>query len=210
MIVGRPRSSQAHEAILDAAIEEFAAHGRSGMTIEQVAARSGVARSTVYRRWKNIDELCLEALQHLQEPVPPPPGRSVREDLTFLLCNLRHLLTETRVGRLIPELAAEAARRPDLSRTYWAQYLARDRSPFADVLRRGIAEGLLRSDLDLELAVDLLTGPVFKRALWQLDTPDADLEAIIDSVLAGLAAPAATSARSPSARKNSARQHSRP
>ena len=82
-----------------------------------------------------------------------------------------------------------AARRPDLSRTYWAQYLARDRGPFADVLRRGIDEGLLRPDLDLELVVDLITGAVFKRALWQLDTPDADLAAIVDTVLAGLVAP---------------------
>ena len=170
-------------------MEEFATHGRSGMTIEKVAARAGVARSTVYRRWKNIDDLCLEALQHLHEPLPPPPGRSVHEDLTFLLGYVRHLLTDTRFGLLIPQLAAEAARRPDLSRTYWAQYLARDRGPFADVLRRGIDEGLLRPDLDLELVVDLITGAVFKRALWQLDTPDADLAAIVDTVLAGLVAP---------------------
>jgi len=184
---GRPRSSRAHEAILDAALEEFVERGLAGMTIERVALRAGVARSTIYRRWTGLEQLCLEALEHLREPTPTPPGNDVREDLIFLLRSLHRILTETRLGRLIPQLAAEAAHRPDLSHTYWTDYLARGNGPFGDVLRRGIEQGKLRADLDVELVIDLLTGVLFKRALWQLTATDEEISEIVDTVLAGLA-----------------------
>ena len=184
---GRPRSTRAHEAILLAAVDEWAEHSLAGMTIERVAARAGVARTTVYRRWSSLPELCMDALNHLREPFPAPRGESVPDDLELLLRALRHLLTESRLGRLIPQLAVEASRHPDLSLTYWNEYLVRGSSTLADVLRRGVTEGLIRPDLDVELTVDLLTGPLFKRSLWQLPTSDDDLRATIDTVLKGLA-----------------------
>jgi AcrR family transcriptional regulator len=183
---GRPRSVHAHEAILEAAIDEWAEHSLAGMTIERVAARAGVARTTVYRRWSSLAQLCMEALDHLREPFPTPAGDSVPDDLMLLLRALRHLLTESKLGRLVPQLAVEASRHPDLSLTYWNEYLIRGSSAFADVLRRGVQEGLIRPDLDVELAVDLLTGPLFKRSIWQLPTSDDDLQTTVDVVLAGL------------------------
>jgi AcrR family transcriptional regulator len=184
---GRPRSARAHEAILQAAVDELIEHGFSATTIEGIAARAGVARTTVYRHWSSLPQLCMDALEHLREPLPPPPSRSLPEDLVFLLQALRHLLTATRIGQLVPHLAAEARLHPDLSRTYWNDYLARGSSAFAVVLRRGVAQSLIRPDLDVELVIDLLTGPLFKRCLWQLETSDQDLTTIVDTVLAGLA-----------------------
>ena len=184
---GRPRSARAHEAILQAAVDELIERGFSATTIEGIAARAGVARTTVYRHWSILPQLCMDALEHLHEPLPPPPCRSLPEDLVFLLQALRHLLTATRIGQLVPQLAAEARLHPDLSRTYWNDYLARGSSAFAVVLHRGVAQSLIRPDLDVELVIDLLTGPLFKRCLWQLETSDQDLTAIVDTVLAGLA-----------------------
>jgi len=184
---GRPRSNEAHLAVLQAAVEEWTDRGFAGMTIERVAARAGVARTTVYRHWSSLAELCMEALDRLREPFPTPAGENIHEDLLLLLRALRHMLTESRLGRLIPQLALEASRHPDISLTYWNEHLIRGSSTLAGVLRRGVAEGLIRPDLDLELAVDLLTGPLFKRSIWQLPTSDADLQATIDTVLAGLA-----------------------
>jgi AcrR family transcriptional regulator len=186
--VGRPRSRQADEAILRAAVDQWAERSFSGMTMEGVAARAGVARSTVYRRWSSLEELCLEALNQLREPFPTPPGDDLRDDLLVLLRALRHQLTDSRLSRLIPHLAVEASRRPDLSLRFWNDFIARGSSVLADVLRRGIDDGSLRPDLDVELAVDLLSGPVFKRSLWQLPTSDADLRTTIEVVLTGLAA----------------------
>jgi AcrR family transcriptional regulator len=184
---GRPRSTRAHEAILEATIEEWAEHSFAGMTIEGVAARAGVARTTVYRRWSSLAALAMDALNHIREHLPTPPGETVRDDLLVLLTALRHLLTRSRTARLIPQLVAEASRRPDLSLTYWNEHLARGTSAFGDVLRRGMAEGSVRPDVDVELAIDLLTGPLFKRSIWQLPTSDDDLTCTIDIVLAGLA-----------------------
>jgi len=188
---GRPRSSRAHEAILRAALEEWAEHSLAGMTIEGVATRAGVARTTIYRRWSNLTDLCLDALGHLHEPFPVPPGDSVAGDLLVLLRALRHLLTESRLARLIPQLVVEASRRPDLSLTYWNEHLMRGSSILGDVLRRGVADGSVRPDLDVELVIDLLTGPLFKRSIWQLPTSDEDLVRTIEIVLAGLAPGAA-------------------
>ena len=184
---GRPRSARAHEAILDAAVDELIEHGFSATTIEGIAARAGVARTTVYRHWSSLPQLCMDALEHLREPLPPPSYRSLPEDLVFLLQALRHVLTATLIGQLVPQLAAEARLHPDLSRTYWNDYLARGSSAFAVVLHHGVAQSLIRPDLDVELVIDLLTGPLFKRCLWQLETSDQDLTAIVDTVLAGLA-----------------------
>lgn len=156
------------------------------MAIERVAARAGVARSTIYRRWSDTAALCMEALEHLRAPLPTPPGDSVREDLIFLMRALHQILTQTRIGGLIPQLAAEASRRPDLSYTYWTDYLARGSSPFGHTLRRGIAQGQLRGDLGVELVIDLLTGALFKRSLWQLATTEQEICDIVDTVLAGL------------------------
>lgn len=183
---GRPRSTEADEAILRAVVDEWAENSLSGMTIEAVAARAGVARTTVYRRWSSLTELCMAALEQLRQPLPVPPGVSVPEDLLILLQALRYLLTESRLARLLPRLVVEASRHPELSLTYWNDYLARGSSVMADVLRRGVGEGLIRPDLDVELVIDLLTGPLFKRSIWQLPTSDDDLRATIHTVLAGL------------------------
>jgi len=187
---GRPRSAGAHEAILRATIEEWTERSFSGLTIEGIAARAGVARTTVYRRWSTLEQLCMDALDDLREPLPEPlPGGAVAGDLLLMLQSLRRLLTESRIGRLVPQLVVEASRRPDLSLTYWNDYLARGSSAFAEVLRRGVREGLVRPDLDVELAVDLFTGPLFKRSIWQLPTSDDDLRATVAVILAGLAPP---------------------
>ena len=103
---GRPRSARAHEAILVAAVDELIEHGFSGTTIERIAAGAGVARTTVYRHWSSLSELCMDALERLREPLPLPPGRTLSGDLVFLLQSLRRLLTATRLGQLVPQLAA--------------------------------------------------------------------------------------------------------
>jgi len=128
----------------------------------------------------------MDPLECLREPLPPPTCRSLPEDPVSLLRALRYLLTATRIGQLVPHLAAEARLHPELSQTYWNDYLARDSSAFAVVLRCGVAQTLIRPDLDVELVIDLLTGPLFKRCLWQLETSGQDLAAIVDTVFTGL------------------------
>jgi AcrR family transcriptional regulator len=82
---GRPRSEQADQAIIDAALEVFAESGPHGLGIEQVAARAGVGKATIYRRWPGKEDLLLDAIGALHMPLPQPQGRSVRADLAALV-----------------------------------------------------------------------------------------------------------------------------
>src|SRR5215468_11607735 len=82
---GRPRSEEADRAIIGAALDMFAESGAEGLCMEQVAARAGVGKATIYRRWPGKEDLLLDALAALKTPLPEPAGRSVREDLVAVL-----------------------------------------------------------------------------------------------------------------------------
>src|SRR5215472_3964049 len=86
---GRPRSEQADRAIIEAALDLFAESGPEGLCIERVAARAGVGKATIYRRWPGKEDLLLDALAALTVPLPAPKGVSVREDLAALVDAMR-------------------------------------------------------------------------------------------------------------------------
>jgi AcrR family transcriptional regulator len=185
---GRPRSSKIDAAILTAALDEFVEVGRLGMTIERIAARAGVARSTVYRRWSSIEELAHDALDSVREAAPPPPGGSVRDDLVFMLEYSRHIITATRFGQLLPQLAVEARRDPEEARLYQTSRIGRDRALLAGVMLRGIDEGVIRADIDIDLVLDALVAVIEHRSFWALaPVSSAQLAELVDIVLAGIA-----------------------
>src|ERR1700755_2004368 len=83
---GRPRNAQADEAILEAVLELLSAgHSAAAISIEAVAAKAGVGKATIYRRWPNKEALLIDAVQAMKGPLPEPAGRSVREDLLMLV-----------------------------------------------------------------------------------------------------------------------------
>src|SRR5205085_12543063 len=86
---GRPRSLVADRAIVEAVLEELIESGIDGLSLEQVAARAGVAKATIYRRWANKEALVLDALTTVDEPLPDLPGTSVRDDLVVLVDSIR-------------------------------------------------------------------------------------------------------------------------
>src|SRR5262245_22575212 len=81
---GRPRSAQAERAIIEATLDLLAEVGIGGLSIEHVAARAGVGKATIYRRWANKDALIIDAAASLKSPLPEVPGRSIREDLKII------------------------------------------------------------------------------------------------------------------------------
>src|SRR5260370_10613411 len=82
---GRPRSAQAHKAIIDATLELLAEEGFQGLSIEEVAARAGVGKTTIYRRWPSKDELVMEAIRQVQIDVPAIDIGNFRNDLAALI-----------------------------------------------------------------------------------------------------------------------------
>src|SRR5256884_5597991 len=109
---GRPRSEQADRAIIDAALSLFAESGPEGLCIEQVAARAGVGKATIYRRWPGKEDLLLDAIAALKAPLPEPAGRSVREDLVTLLAAMCQETADPRRARQFRLLLGEGANEP--------------------------------------------------------------------------------------------------
>ena len=157
---GRPRSEQADQAIIDATLEVFAESGPDGLCIEQVAARAGVGKATIYRRWPGKEDLLVDAIGSQRSELPQPQGRSVRADLVALLDASGKEATDPRRRRLIALLQGEGVQYPRLKASYLATVVHPRREAFRKVLRRGVATGELREDTDIEAAMYLLNGAV--------------------------------------------------
>ncbi|HEY6318137.1 MAG TPA: TetR/AcrR family transcriptional regulator [Acidimicrobiia bacterium] len=188
---GRPRSPECDQAIVDAALAVFANEGYDGFTIEAVAARAGVGKATVYRRYPGKAELIVRAVSCLTSAeVPEPDTGSLHGDLTFVAHHLVHLLTRTVAGRCVPQLAAALPRSPALAREH-RRFLAERRAITRAVLERAIARGDIPVGTDPEVVTDLLVGPLFYRLLVSgAPLTAAYADEVVDSVVATMAAPA--------------------
>jgi AcrR family transcriptional regulator len=185
---GRPRSAQAHQAILDAAVALFIEQGLEGMSVEAVAARAGTGKTTIYRRWTSKEDLVIDAIAQVLAAAPTTDTGSVREDLLRLGRELHGLMSSSATGGVFPRMAAEVARRSRLGRLYGQRVIGPRRAALAEALQRGIQRGELPKDTDVELAIDLLVGGLLLRRLTgRLRRSDPTPERAVDILLAGLA-----------------------
>jgi AcrR family transcriptional regulator len=185
---GRPRSEQADQAIIDATLDVFAEAGAEGLCIETVAARAGVGKATIYRRWPGKEDLLLAALAGLRRPLPSPRGESVRDDLTALVEAMRAEAVDPRQVRQFALLLGEGARYPRLIERYVAAVVEPRREMFRAVLRRGVATGELRDGTHIEAAVDMLTGAILAKASLSSERADRTYSRrLVDGLLTGLA-----------------------
>jgi AcrR family transcriptional regulator len=185
---GRPRSTRADEAIIEAVLDLLGEGTPIELvSIEAVAAKAGVGKATIYRRWPNKDALLLDAVRALKGPVAEPAGVSVRDDLVMLVTNMGRN-KDPRAARIMPCLIPEMHRNPEQYRIY-QEFVDQRRQVMREVLERGVRTGELRADLDVELAMALLAGPILIQRLlrWHPDLDDEHLvERVVDAVLAGI------------------------
>ncbi len=181
---GRPRSVEADEAILEAATTAFIELGWDSLTIEGVAARAGVGKTTIYRRYPTRLDLLLAAAERLaEEKGAVPDTGTLPGDLFALVKAYLGMLSGTRAGRAIPAMVAATAKNPELANAYRA-FIATRRRESAVVLERAIDRGELPADLDVDLVLDLLAGPIFYRAFVSHEpSDDAYVSALVDTVL---------------------------
>ena len=161
---GRPRSAEAHQAILVATLKLLAEHGFAGLSIEGVAAEAGVGKTTIYRRWENKSELVGDAIALLR----PPPG-TVPDTGTFVgdldaLSNAqRARLGGTPVPRIVPRLLADTADDEALHSLVLERAVGPIRAIVRVIVDRAVERGELRGDLDREAIVDVFHAiPVYK------------------------------------------------
>jgi AcrR family transcriptional regulator len=185
---GRPRSKEAEQAILAAALDLFAECGPDALGIEQVAARAGVGKATIYRRWRGKEDMLLEAISGLGSRLPVPQGRSVRADLIALLESICREAADPRRARLFALLQGEGARYPKLLASYLETVVRPQREVVAAVLRRGVATGELRENTDIEAATFLLNGAVLASMSGPDHTDSRHIRRVVDELMRGLAA----------------------
>jgi AcrR family transcriptional regulator len=183
--LGRPRDAQAGPAILRAAVGVLADHGPSGFTVDEVAARAGCGKATIYRRWPSRARLLLDTAQHMGLEMDDPDTGSMRDDLLALIGNLAGKLRDTPSGRVMAGIIAEAAVNPEMRAALTAFVDAR-RSLAVRAVERGVARGELPAGTDPHLVADLLGGPVFFRMLIHgTGVDDEVVKSLVDTVLAG-------------------------
>src|SRR4051794_4793391 len=187
---GRPRNAQADRAIIQA-VFDLLSSGQSAdaLSIEAVAAKAGVGKATIYRRWPNKEALLVDAVATMKGPLPEPAGESVRDDLVLLIAAMRNKRMED-YGKITACLLPEIAKSPEMRRIYQGVTEPR-RDVMRGVLRRGIATGELRADLDVELTLLMLSGPTIAQNVMSWNpkvTDDSFAEALVDAVLRGAAA----------------------
>jgi AcrR family transcriptional regulator len=179
---------QAEQAIIDAALDEFAEAGPQGLCIEKVAAKAGVGKATIYRRWPGKEDLLLDAIATMRTPLPEPKGESVREDLAALLDAMGRESVDPRRARQFGLLLGDGAAYPRLLERYLETVVEPRREVVRAVLLRGVATGELREETNVEVAVDLLTGAVLARPRSSKERADRGYaRRVVDELLTGLA-----------------------
>ncbi len=155
---GRPRSDEAHQAILDATLELLGEVGFSAITVEGIAARAGVGKATIYRRWSSKLPLVVEAFGQLPGFEDSDTG-DLAEDLKKMLRAYLQAFNTTALSAVLPSLAGERAHDPELSQLF--DPVSKDRRrPLLRVFERAVERGEVPADLDIELAADLVVGPI--------------------------------------------------
>lgn len=172
---GRPRSREAHGAILSASIELIRENGYDALTMEAIAARAGVGKATVYRRWKSREALVVEAIGRIVAAVPDPDTGSVEDDLMRLMRATLAMYADPATAALLSGLVAAMARSEPIARAVRAGFVGMRRAAMRRALEHGMARGELRAGMDVELAVDLLSGPMLFRFLITGGTVDEAL-----------------------------------
>jgi AcrR family transcriptional regulator len=185
--VRNARSERARNAVLDAATSLMLEHGPNAVTVDQIAALSGVSKTTIYKHWPNKIAVTIDAFAaHMAEEVPRPDTGSTRKDLTEQVRAVCAFYASA-AGRIFAQLVGEVQTDPDGAGMFLDRFLAGRRQAVRELWERGVRRGDIRPGVDVEIGIDVLFGP----AIFRLMTGHAPLDptaarAIADAALDGL------------------------
>lgn len=188
---GRPRSEEARIAILDAAIELMLERGIGSVTIEEVAAKAGSGKATIYRWWPSKGLLALDALDRALSATRRPVVEtgSLREGVLLVLRDLLRQFDTRPFGRVFAGIVAQAQTDPEFAQLYVERFVRPRRLLMHPLLDSAVARGELPAGTDYDFALDLIFSPFWNR-LFHCHAPlnDAWAEKAVDAALAGLRA----------------------
>lgn len=176
-------------AILGACATLLSEQGFAGVTVEAVAARSGAAKTTIYRHWPSREALLVEAFGACAGAPSAPDTGGLRGDVGAVLHGLARALEGATWCAALPSLVDAAGRDPELARLH-ERFIAERRQPMVAAVRRGVERGELPPETDVDMAVAMLAGPLFYRRMISREPLDAAfVERVLDVGLRGLSAP---------------------
>lgn len=159
-----PRVARSRRVIIDAAVALLVERGFGATTVEAISARSGAAKTTIYRHWPDKDAVLRSAVESIVPAATAPHTGSLRGDLTHFAEELTRILTTPPTSALIPGLVAAAERDPGLARLL-DEFTAGRRQPVRDAVTRAVQRGEIIANTDSEAVAELLLGPLFYRRL---------------------------------------------
>jgi AcrR family transcriptional regulator len=162
---GRPRSVAADEAIIRATLELLVLDGYRALTMERVRERAGVGKATVYRRYGSKEELVGAAVAHLSSELPAPDTGTLRGDFAEISKAVVAAAEASQFLTFMPRMLAEVAHDAELRAVFYAALVKPRRDAITAILQRAIERGEVREDVDLDLAVDLIAGPMIYRVI---------------------------------------------
>ncbi len=183
---GRPRDPAVDEIVLQATLDELAERGFSGMSIDGIAARSGVSKPSIYRRWANKPALAIAALTLLVASEEPLTGDVGGDLATQMQSAYRNLKISGGVP-LIGTVLAEMERHPEFLETYRAALLEPRRATVRKLLEQAQGEGRIRENADLDAATLVLLGSIVIQDLAGEPFRDDWARPVVQMVLGGLA-----------------------
>jgi AcrR family transcriptional regulator len=187
--VGRPRSEQARLAVLQACTELLRQGGLRGTTTDAISALSGVSKATIYKWWPSKYAVAVEAFltEMYAESAEPDTGSAYEDFRSVVRGVVRFYASPT--GRVFAQLVAEAQSDPAVAAELRDRLIASRRTMVRKLWDRGVERGELRSDVDPEIAIDLLFGPAMYRLVGgHAPLDEASADEIVRAAMRGLAA----------------------
>lgn len=189
--MARPRSEEAHRAAIETTVDLLLEAGVEGVTLEEVASRSGVAKSTLYRHFGSREGLIAKAARHCVTEHPTPDTGSLADDLAYLFGRFNHVEEEQKLTQLLPMLIDAAKRDPDIQAIVESVFAERKR-PLRTVLQLAQLRGEISRDLDLDTALAMVVGPfTYRRLVEQREATPEFIDAVLAGAIAALKSTAA-------------------
>ena len=191
---GRPRSAQAHKAILDATLKLLAEEGFQGLSIEEVAAKAGVGKTTIYRRWSSKEELVIDAIHSVQVNLSMVDTSNFRNDLvTLFKTAYQSMIARPLLEQLVVKIIGEYQTNPEIFQVFITQLLVPRFQQFRHMVEQAQARNEIRRDIDWTLVIELVSGSLYfhwiitRFLVPSSSSADEWVEQMIDAVMQGIA-----------------------
>jgi AcrR family transcriptional regulator len=164
---GRPRSTQSHQAMLQATLELLGEVGFDGMSIDAIASRAGVGKTTIYRRYQSKEELVADAIESIREEIVIPDTGTLWGDIDVLIENAAQITLSPLGRQTVAMIISTASTNYEFARIYWTKYLQPRQQALTVVIERAKARNEVQTDLDANLVFDAMSGIMLYAQIFQ-------------------------------------------